>query len=60
MSTTASEPVGDIAGLVGPGFEGVRDAFAQNFDEGRELGAAFCVHVGGRKGGRPLWGLVRR
>ena len=49
MSTTASEPVGDIAGLVGPGFEGVRDAFAQNFDEGRELGAAFCVHVGGRK-----------
>jgi CubicO group peptidase (beta-lactamase class C family) len=41
--------VGDIAGLVEPGFEGVRDAFAQNFDEGRELGAAFCVHVRGRK-----------
>jgi CubicO group peptidase (beta-lactamase class C family) len=35
--------------LVEPGFEGVREAFARNFDEGRELGAAFCVHVGGRK-----------
>ena len=32
--------VGEISGLVEPGFEGVRDAFAQNFADGRELGAA--------------------
>ena len=39
----------DITGLVEPGFEAVRDAFARNFQEGHELGAAFCVHVEGRK-----------
>ncbi len=38
-----------ITGLVEPGFEAVRDAFADNFQLGRELGAAFCVHVDGRK-----------
>ncbi|HWD55204.1 MAG TPA: serine hydrolase domain-containing protein [Acidimicrobiales bacterium] len=38
-----------ITGHVEPGFEPVRDAFAQNFQEGRELGSAFCVHVQGRK-----------
>ncbi len=38
-----------ITGLVEPGFEAVRDAFADNFAQGRELGAAFCVHVEGRK-----------
>jgi CubicO group peptidase (beta-lactamase class C family) len=38
-----------IAGHVEPGFEAVREAFAQNFKEGRELGSAFCVHVEGRK-----------
>jgi CubicO group peptidase (beta-lactamase class C family) len=38
-----------ITGLVEPGFEAVRDSFARNFEEGRELGAAFCVHVEGRK-----------
>jgi CubicO group peptidase (beta-lactamase class C family) len=38
-----------ITGLVEPGFEAVRDAFAHNFEQGRELGAAFCVHVEGRK-----------
>jgi CubicO group peptidase (beta-lactamase class C family) len=36
-------------GLLEPGFEPVRDAFLHNFAKGRELGAAFCVHVGGRK-----------
>ncbi len=39
----------DITGLVEPGFEDVRDAFVRNFVEGRELGAAFCVHLHGRK-----------
>ncbi len=39
----------NIAGLVEPGFEPVRDAFARNFEEGNEIGSAFCVHVDGRK-----------
>jgi CubicO group peptidase (beta-lactamase class C family) len=38
-----------IEGQVEPGFEAVRDAFTHNFDVGREIGASFCVHVGGRK-----------
>jgi CubicO group peptidase (beta-lactamase class C family) len=38
-----------ITGLVEPGFEAVRDAFAGNFEQGREVGAAFCAHVEGRK-----------
>jgi CubicO group peptidase (beta-lactamase class C family) len=38
-----------ITGQVEPGFEGVRDAFAHNFDVDREVGAGFCLHVGGRK-----------
>lgn len=38
-----------ITGLVAPGFEAVRDAFASNFEQGHELGAAFCAHVEGRK-----------
>ena len=38
-----------VTGLVEPGFEVVRDAFARNFEQGRELGAAFCAHVEGRK-----------
>ena len=39
----------NITGLVEPGFEGIREAFAANFEKGRERGAAFCVHVEGRK-----------
>ena len=38
-----------VRGLVEPGFEAVRDAFAANFEAGREVGAALCVHVQGRK-----------
>jgi CubicO group peptidase (beta-lactamase class C family) len=38
-----------ITGHVEPGFEVVRDAFASNFAQGHELGAAFCAHVEGRK-----------
>ncbi len=38
-----------VAGPVEPGFEGVRAAFERNFAAGREVGAALCVHVGGRK-----------
>ena len=39
----------EIDGLVEPGFEGVRDAFARNFVDQEEIGAGFCLHVGGRK-----------
>ncbi len=38
-----------VTGLVEPGFEGVRAAFAANFAAGHEVGAALCVHVEGRK-----------
>jgi CubicO group peptidase (beta-lactamase class C family) len=38
-----------IMGLVERGFEAVRDAFARNFEQGRERGAAFCAHREGRK-----------
>ena len=38
-----------IMGLVERGFEAVRDAFARNFEQGRERGAAFCAHIEGRK-----------
>ena len=38
-----------IGGHVEPGFGAVKDAFARNFEEGHEVGAAFCLHVGGRK-----------
>ena len=39
-----------IGGHVEPGFESVEKAFTHNFEVGRETGAAFCLHVGGRKG----------
>ncbi len=38
-----------VTGLVEPGFEAVRTAFIDNFEQGREIGAAFCVHVDGHK-----------
>jgi CubicO group peptidase (beta-lactamase class C family) len=44
-----------IDGDVAPGFASVRDAFAHNFEVGREIGAAFCLHVEGRKV-VDLWG----
>ena len=47
----------EIAGTVEPGFEGVADAFARNFSEHGEVGAATAVYVGGRKV-VDLWGGV--
>ena len=38
-----------FGGHVEPGFEGVQDAFWHNFEVEREHGAAFCLHVDGRK-----------
>jgi CubicO group peptidase (beta-lactamase class C family) len=44
-----------IHGTVSKGFERVRDAFEANFREGKEVGAAFCLHVKSRKV-VDLWG----
>lgn len=38
----------DIEGRVEPGFEPVRDAFARNFSDHGDLGAAFCLYLEGR------------
>ena len=38
-----------VEGHVEPGFEAVRDAFARNFDDHGEVGAACAVHVEGRR-----------
>ena len=38
-----------IGGHVEPGFAAVEDAFRKNFKAGHETGAAFCLHVDGRK-----------
>ena len=48
----------EIHGFVSPGFEAVRDVFAENFARRREVGAACCVY---HKGERvvDLWGGVR-
>lgn len=43
---TTSSP-SEIHGFVAPGFEPVRDAFARNFTEHGEVGAACCVHLDG-------------
>ena len=36
-----------INGEVAEGFEPVADAFTDNFDHRDEVGAAFCLYVGG-------------
>jgi CubicO group peptidase (beta-lactamase class C family) len=48
----------EIHGFVNPGYEAVRDAFAENFTRRRELGAACCVYHKGEKV-VDLWGGVR-
>jgi CubicO group peptidase (beta-lactamase class C family) len=47
-----------IEGHVSAGFEGVRDAFAENFSRRHELGGACCVYHHGNKV-VDLWGGVR-
>jgi CubicO group peptidase (beta-lactamase class C family) len=39
----------DVNGFIAPGFESVRDAFAQNFEKGLEVGAAFSAYHRGTK-----------
>jgi CubicO group peptidase (beta-lactamase class C family) len=48
----------EVEGEVSPGFEPVRDAFAENFFERHELGGACCVYHRGKKV-VDLWGGVR-
>jgi CubicO group peptidase (beta-lactamase class C family) len=47
----------DVGGLVEPGFEGVRDAFATNFAEHGEVGAGYALYVDGKKV-VDIWGGV--
>ena len=46
-----------VNGTTTEGFEGVRDAFAKNFDDGLEIGAAFAAYYNGVKV-VDLWGGV--
>src|SRR5687767_4123309 len=48
----------EIHGFVNPGFEAVREAFAENFAKRREVGAACCAYHKGEKV-VDLWGGVR-
>ena len=47
-----------ISGHVKPGFEAVREAFAENFARRNELGAACCIYYRGEKV-VDLWGGIR-
>jgi CubicO group peptidase (beta-lactamase class C family) len=47
-----------VKGHVSPGFERVREAFAQNFDSRQEVGGACCVYYRGEKV-VDLWGGIR-
>ena len=42
-------------GVVKPGYEAVRDAFQDDFNNGGEVGAAWCVYVNGEVA-VDLWG----
>lgn len=46
-----------VDGKVEPGFEGVRDAFARNFEDHDDVGAAFALYVDGRAV-VDLWGGI--
>ena len=45
MADTVQDSIGDITieGMCAPGFEGVREAFAENFRNRREVGASVCI-----------------
>ena len=47
-----------MEGYVSPGFEPVREAFADNFGHRRELGGACCAYRRGQKV-VDLWGGIR-
>ena len=47
----------EVHGEVAPGFEGVKEAFTNNFDNHAELGAAFSLYYRGNKV-VDLWGGI--
>lgn len=55
MSTTGTV---EISGFVRPGFEGVREAFVENWSHRGEVGAALCAYLEGEPV-VDLWGGVR-
>jgi CubicO group peptidase (beta-lactamase class C family) len=57
-SSTKALPGAAFYGFANPGFEAVREAFAENFTRRREIGAACCVYHKGEKV-VDLWGGVR-
>ena len=57
MSREAKEAI-EVHGFVSPGYEAVREAFAENFARRREVGAACCVYHKGEKV-IDIWGGVR-
>jgi len=57
MATAVIKPI-EVHGFVSPGFEAVRDAFAENFSLRKEIGAACCVYRAGERV-VDLWGGVR-
>lgn len=58
FSPTSTRSSDLICGHVAPGFERVRDAFAENFQQRHELGGACCAYYRGEKV-VDLWGGVR-
>jgi len=57
LPAEVGDDVTTVQGWVAAGFEGVRDAFQANLDEGAEVGAAFAAYHRGRKV-VDLWGGV--
>jgi CubicO group peptidase (beta-lactamase class C family) len=51
----SSHPQHVVSGLCAPGFEGVRDAFLQNFVDSDELGASLAIEIDGQPV-LDLWG----
>jgi CubicO group peptidase (beta-lactamase class C family) len=58
MRESSAAQTTPIAGFAKPGFEAVREAFTENFDQRDELGAACCVFHRGEKV-VDLWGGIR-
>jgi CubicO group peptidase (beta-lactamase class C family) len=58
MKSVAVRSRNVVHGHVSPGFEAVREAFAENFDRRRELGGACCVYHRHEKI-VDLWGGIR-
>lgn len=52
---TQTTPSGQLSGLYDPRFEPVAAAFANNFEQHNEVGAAVCIHINGEPV-LDLWG----